>query len=477
MQYTQEIDEEALFDEPVERPSNIPMPKEMSYLLFGAWGGICLVGFATIFLMKLPMVGTIIIALPTFLIMIIKPTFALCVMMLILPTGAGVGIPGVFSLDRGVAIAVAISFLMNIMISQPDLRIRNKALWVLVGYTVWVSLISLTSPLLQMEMLSAFSIVQILFFVFIVHWILETNDEIAFRWVLRSYVLGALGVIAITYMTGAAMQSMEEKETGQRFAATIGRAIDSNMLSVLIGLAFLAAAYLMVSDRAFLLRIIYFISMVIFPIMMIKTGSRGGLMALFITIISPFLFLKQVLRRPVLVLASLLVMLIGMMAIGLLAARSDVGIKIKERLTSKSLIQKSYETRKEIILESAKTALIYPMGTTRFGWLASHAIVPHNDFFYILGIYGIPGAAFFTAFIIVMIYTVRRIPFGPEKLYSRAILTYLLVSGLSLGQIGQKHYWIFMIIAMACERMAHLKNQAFEYIESSNEEEASSINY
>jgi len=475
-EYANGIDEEVLFYEQAERPSNIPMPMGMSYLLFGAWAVICLIGFAVIFWAKMPVVGIIIIAVPTFFIMIMKPTFALCIMMLGLPTGAGVGIPGVLSLDRGVAIAVAISFLLNIMVSQPALHIRNKALWILVGYTIWVFLVSLTSPILQSEMVVAFAMVQIVAFVFIVHWILETNSESAFRWVLRTYVVGALGVIAITYITGAAMQTMEEAETSRRYSATLGRAVDSNFLAVLIGLAFLTAVYLMVSDSNFLFRIIYLIAVVVFPIMIVKTGSRGGLIALFVTLTSPFLFLKQVLRRPALATALLLAMIIGVAVIGFLVTHSAFKTRLTERLSSEQ-VQKSFNTRKALVLDAAKSVLIRPMGTTRFGWLSSHENVPHSDFFYILAVYGIPGAAFFVFFVIMMILTVKRIPFGPEKLYSRAVVTFLLISGLSLGQIGQKHYWIFLVIAMACERIAQLKSQASEYVESQIDEETAGINY
>jgi hypothetical protein len=50
--------------------------------------------------------------------------------------------------------------------------------------------------------------------------------------------------------------------------------------------------------------------------------------------------------------------------------------------------------------------------------------------------------------------TVKRIPLGLEKLYARAILTYLLVMGMNVGQLYQKHYWVFLAFVMASERMA-----------------------
>ncbi|MHC4704846.1 MAG: hypothetical protein ACYTFQ_30225, partial [Planctomycetota bacterium] len=81
-------------------------------------------------------------------------------------------------------------------------------------------------------------------------------------------------------------------------------------------------------------------------------------------------------------------------------------------------------------------------------------ILPHNDFFLALGLYGIPAGGLFAFFIILMMLTIKRIPLGLEKLYARAILTYLLIMGLNVGQLYQKHYWVFLAFVLASERMA-----------------------
>jgi hypothetical protein len=324
-------------------------------------------------------------------------------------------------------------------------------------------------------MLSAFTRVQILAFVFIVHWIIETSGESAFRWVLRSYVIATLGVIAMTYITGAAIRSIEEE--GSRYAASLGQTLDANLLSVIIGLAFLTAVYLMVSDSNFLFRIIYLIAIVFLPVMMVRTGSRGGLIAMFVTLTSPLLFLKQVLRKPALAVILLLVIMMGSAAIWVLATYSTMATQLTERLTDFEKIQSGFNYRLELVSDAVKSVMANPMGTTLHGWLVSHIHVPHSDFFYALAIYGIPGAALFACFMIMMIFTVKRIPFGFEKFYSRAIVTFLLVSGLSLGQLGQKHYWVFLTIAMACERMAWLKSQAPEYVGDQIAEETAGLDY
>ena len=265
-------EQESYYELP-EPTSDIQLPPALNILLLALWVVICLVGFVIIFFAKNIFLGITVIGIPTFLGMVMKPTFALCVLMLVLPTGAGVGIEQVFSLDRGIGIAVALAFALNLLISRPRLRIGNKALWILVAYTIWVLFASLAAPYFALEMRLAFTQFQLLALVFIVYWILETNSRKTFVWVLRSYVLGSLGTVILAFKTGAAIGAVEEGEGG-RYAATLGRAINANMLSVLMGLAFLTVIYLFARDRHILFRIIYLIAIVLLPIMILKTGLK-----------------------------------------------------------------------------------------------------------------------------------------------------------------------------------------------------------
>ena len=128
-EYENEIYEDEMRCEQPERTSDIQLPPVIDFLLFALWIVICSIGFALIFLAKSAVAGAVIIAVPTFIGMVIKPTFGLCILMLVLPTGAGVGFRQVFSLDRGVGLALAVSFCVNVLVTRPGLRIGNKALW------------------------------------------------------------------------------------------------------------------------------------------------------------------------------------------------------------------------------------------------------------------------------------------------------------------------------------------------------------
>ncbi|MBN2129876.1 MAG: hypothetical protein JW741_10285, partial [Sedimentisphaerales bacterium] len=71
-----EIDENDLLYEPEERTSDIQFPSAMNFFLLMVWLVACVVGFAVTFLAKNAVAGAAIIAVPTFVGMVLKPTFA-----------------------------------------------------------------------------------------------------------------------------------------------------------------------------------------------------------------------------------------------------------------------------------------------------------------------------------------------------------------------------------------------------------------
>ncbi len=462
-EYENEIYEDEMFYEQSERTSDIQLPPVINALLLATWIVICLIGFAVIFLAKSAVVGAVIIAVPTFIGMVIKPTFGLCILMLILPTGAGVGFRQAFSLDRGVGLALAISFGMNLLVTRPELRIGNKALWAMGAYTLWVCLASLAGPYLGYELVRAFTQVQLLALILIVYWILQTNGEKTFRWASRAYVAGTLGTIALTFITGTAIRAMEDSPE-QRYAATLGEATDANMLASLAAIAFLAAIYLFARDKSTLWRMLYLVAILFLPVMLLKIGSRGALIALMFTMLSPLLFIRQVVRKPALIALMLVVVLMASVSAGLVVRRSGLEAGVATRLTDIHQAEEAISYRMMPVKQAARAAVRKPLGTSYYGWFEESGlrILPHNDFFLALGLYGMPAAALFTLFIVLIMLTIKRIPLGLEKLYARAILTYLLIMGLNVGQLYQKHYWVFLAFVIASERMAWFFNDVEE---------------
>lgn len=469
-------EQESYYELP-EPTSDIQLPPALNILLLALWVVICLIGFAIIFFAKNLFLGVVVIGIPTFFGMVMKPSFALCVLMLVLPTGAGVGIEQVFSLDRGIGIAVAIAFALNLLISRPRLRIGNKALWILVAYMIWVLFTSLGAPYVALEMRVAFTQFQLLALVFVVYWILETNRPNTLIWVLRSYVVGSLGTIILAFKTGAAIRAVEE-EAG-RYTATLGRTIEPNMMSALIGLAFLTAIYLFVRDKRILWRIIYLVAIVLLPIMILRTGSRGGLIALAVTLVSPLLFVKQVWRKPALAALLVVIIVLALGAAAFLVKTRGLEEEVSERLTNVGQIRDAFGYRMELMKKAVQSLLKNPAGTSRYGWFEQTNVVsyPHSDFFYALGIYGIPGGTLFAFFVVMMMLTVKRIPLGMEKLYARTILIFLLVNGMSMGQILAKYFWVFMALVITVEDISSLRNAEAGHLLARADEETPTIDY
>lgn len=456
-----EINETGLYEPFSQQRTDIQMPAAMNVLLLAIWVALCLFGFAVILIAGMPVAGTVIIAVPTFIGMVIKPTFALSIMMLILPAGAGTGVQGGFAVERGVGIAFAASFVLNVLITRPALRIRAKALWVSFAYTIYTFLVALASPDIRLELTHSFTQFQLLILILIVYWVLDTNGEPAFRWALRAYVAGSVGAIMLTFITGAAMQAMEyERESAGRYTATVGGyLIDANMMSVLVAMAFFAAVYLFIRDKKLPWRFWYAGAILFLPVMMLKTGSRGGLVAFAFTLLSPLIFIKQVARRPALaVLMLIIIILAAGSTVFIFKSGEGLQEQVAYRLTDVGFISRSFEYRLFLVKTTLSGFAARPFGTGKIAWMARSGLAhfPHNDFCYALGLYGIPGAFLFSVIVILLILTVKRMPLGTEKLYARAVLTFLLTSGLALAQLGHKHYWAFLAFVICAEPISHL---------------------
>jgi hypothetical protein len=450
-----EIDADDLPWETGERTSDIQLSPAMGSFLLAIWLVLCGIGFGVIFLVPSPIAGAVIIAMPTFIGMVLKPTFALCILMLVLPTGAGVGYGEVFSLDRGVGVAVAVSFVLNVLLTRPGLRVRHKALWVAAALSLWIFAASLAQPYLGREVYRAFTQFQLLVLILIVYWILETNGESTFRWALRSYVIGTVGSIVLAIKSGAAIQAARETRDA-RYAATLGHSIDANMLSALIAIAFLSAIFLFARDRSLFWRLVYLAAMLFLPVMLIRTGSRGGLVALGFTMLSPLLFVRQVLRRPALAALLLLAVVLVSASAGVLVEGNGLETSVLERLTDIGRAKEALAFRMSAVQKAFDAVLTWPAGTGYWSWFqrTGSPIWPHNDFVFSLGVYGIPGGILFAAFVVLLMRTVKRTPLTLEKLYARAVLTFLLVMGLNIKQVSAKYYWVFLGFVLAAERIA-----------------------
>jgi hypothetical protein len=167
------------------------------------------------------------------------------------------------------------------------------------------------------------------------------------------------------------------------------------------------------------------------------------------------LFVRQVLRRPALAALLLLAIVLASASAGLLIQQQGLATSVLDRLTNLQRAQQAVEFRMEAVKHAWNAALLWPAGTGYHSWFerTGSLIWPHNDFFFSLGVYGIPAAILFAAFVILLMLTVKRTPLSLEKLYARAVLTYLLVMGLNIKQLSAKYYWAFLGFVLAAERL------------------------
>jgi O-antigen ligase len=271
-------------------------------------------------------------------------------------------------------------------------------------------------------------------------------------------VIGTIGTIIVARMTGAAYRSVTEGGEG-RYAATAGSAINANFLAALVGMAFLAAIYLLARDRSLLWRCVYIIALLVFPVMLIRIGSRGNLVALAVSLLLPFLFVRQIMRRPGLALMLMAIILLTLIAAGLIMKSGGLSEGVSSRLTDVERAKSAIAIRMEPIRKAVHLGFRKPLGTSYYGWFEQTGlrIWPHSDFFLILGVYGFPGAVLFALLVIAMIRTVMRTPMGLEKLYTRAVLAYLLVVGMNNANVYKKFYWVFFAMILAGYKIALLR--------------------
>lgn len=442
---------------PSERTTDIQFGPGMSQLLLAGWLVACAIGAAFIVFFKVPLLGIGFIAVPSLIGMILKPSFALSLWMLILPSGTAVSLVERFTLNKMIGLTVAFCFFFNIMISRPTLRVNKAALWAGLGYIGWVllALLAVQDYDLITQLVSRLQLAVLLL---IAYWILRTNTRSAFHWVLRSYVIGTLGTIALAIVTGTAIQAMDESQG--RFTATAGGSINANILSALVAMAFLTSVYLFLVDRRLLWRIGYVAGLIFLTVTLFKTGSRGSVVGLGAALVVAFLG-KQLMTNIRYLLAAVLVLSLFAGLGYFLLSRGKIDEAVSSRLTNVQYARDSLDQRMEYNKTALKAGLKYPFGTGYYGWFnrTNSPKYPHNELMFSMGVYGLPAALLYLLFLYTLFRLIRRIPPSSEKLFAKAIFTFLVLIGLKGYYMTQKFYWIYIAVILVCELFGHIQWQ------------------
>jgi len=432
------------------RTLDLQLPKIIGGMFLGLWFlclliALVIIGRGDIFL------GVLIVGIPTFIGMVLKPTFALAMVVLVLPIGAGFGVEGILSLDRSIGIALVVSFLLNVMLSRPRFKLSHSFLLIQMASVFWIAMNLLRTPVLSLELTLVFTQIQLLALSLITYWIFQNSNDKTYIWVLRSYVVGTVGSILIGVIKGV---SMTETVSGRYEGAGEIR-MDSNALCVLIGLGVITSLYLLVRDKSLLWRLFYLAAIAYLPIMMIKTGSRGIMLAFIATALSPLLFIRQMGRKPTLYLVLIFaaVIMAGAVRYGI-KTQSVEEESITSRYSDVGGAQNAFEYRLSLVKGAIEDVLNNPLGITFGGWLVRRVrSIVHNNFFHLLSTCGYPGALLYVWLLISALRTIWHIPMSIEKIYARSVVIFLIIAGMDIFTFFDKSFWIFMIVAICAERM------------------------
>ena len=350
------------------------------------------------------------------------------------------------------------------------MTLKNKTLWLMAIYTIWLGFCSLSSPFLKIELIRFFAQIQLLALAFIIYLIITTNSLKTIRWILRSYVIGSAGANVLTMIFGMAQQSMQENLQG-RLGATLGTDVNTNLLAGLTVMAFMAAVYLLTVERKKLKIFWLFCAIFLFAILL-KIGSRAGMIALLFSMFSPLLFVRQITKKPWLCILLIIVLFLSSIVAGYAITSNKSSSGFAQRLTDIEYARQSLRYRQSLNRAALKQAISNPMGSTHYGWLVKASLLhfPHSDFFYLIGAFGFPAAALYVIIAIYLSLTVRKLPFGFEKLYVRAILIFFLIFGMGHVFVYKKVLWVFLGLALGlCDRfIAQLNENYYEYEEPDN---------
>jgi len=423
--------------------SNVNMSPAMVTLLVAVWFVMSLFGVLIIKTTGNIVVGGALIGIPTLINIILRPSFGLSLMLLVLASGTAIAVPGILTLNKGIGFVLVICFLLNILVSRPNLHLNYPPVLLSIALFGWM----IFSILVNLDYNTSgqiFTKIQFIGLVLVVYLIIITNPAKSFLWVLRSYFIGTAATVILSFFTGVTQRS------SYRFAATAGGEINENLFSVLIALAMITAVYLLMIDRHLFIRILYFLGILFFIVMIFKSGSRGTLLATLLTFF--FIFFRKAAIKNF--KQSVLILILFTLFVGtgwFLIKTRRIHETVSERITDVNKSRESIASRMEFNIAAIEVAFRDITGTGLFGWFEETSVAryPHNDTLFSIGIYGLPAGVLFVSFLGYLYFLIRKVPDGPEKIFALSVFIFLVLIGLKGMYLTQKVYWIFITIVIA----------------------------
>jgi hypothetical protein len=173
-------------------------------------------------------------------------------------------------------------------------------------------------------------------------------------------------------------------------------------------------------------------------------------------------------QKPSLVIFLGFLVVIVAVSAGYYVKSGRLDVKVEQRLTDINYAKQGLGDRMRFNRAAIQVAAKRFTGAGHYKWfeIASVSHYPHNDFFFVLGIYGWPAALLWVIMMVSTMLSMRRTSLSLEKIYARSILFFLLIIGLKGMYVGMKFYWLFLAIIWAINRYSFStsdRSEQYEY--------------
>jgi O-antigen ligase len=230
--------------------------------------------------------------------------------------------------------------------------------------------------------------------------------------------------------------------------------MDPNGLAGCLSLGLLAVAGLAYRARknALPLRLCALPVLAMITISLLRTGSRGGLIALGVGFLAFLVGDSRLWTRP----RNVLILLLGFGAFVWGASHSyTVRTRFQESIESRTMTlrERSFPLAWEMFLDRPLTGWGPVTNTDELGARLAHPSYPrmdtHNLVLYVLTATGVLGAIPFFWGTGLCVWTAWRARRGPQGALAFAMIATTLMADMSVSGLDWKHHWLVMAFALA----------------------------
>jgi hypothetical protein len=425
--------------------------KGIWYVFVPLWVICCLAGATLAIVTGQVFLGALVISVPTLIGVMGSPNFALCCIALMLPLGGALTYGGYFTGDRAVGAVAALGILAHCLVNGQGIRLRGSPMLPLFLLSAWgVFSIAWAREPIEAAVQAA-ALVQLCF------WGVAIWNGLAYGrspiWPFRCFVIGMVGALAQAYMTGTFQRMMHTGERLTLISTTGDETINPNTFAALLGLAFIVSIYLVLRDPTKWLRLGWIGCGLVFPGVMLLSGSRGALLALGIAVGASILKVRSLLRSKAMFIGVPLALAILAGGAWWTLSSGYVNKKTMTRMTSSKEVSEAYSERLGLIRVGVSAVAARPfLGTGLGNYL--HIVsdvkqVPHADLFNLGAELGVFAMLLYLWYLWKLAKASFKTATVQEKWLVQTVLLFVVICSLKGANYSSKFFWFFTIAVAA----------------------------